>query len=91
MHRTTVALIVILALGLLSAPSPSDAQRPAKVPRIGHLRPISLTAETTHYLEAFRQGLHEFGWVEGQNIIIEYRYAEGNVERLPDLAAELDV
>jgi len=40
-------------------------------------------------LDAFRQGLRELGWVEGQNIVIDYRYAEGRVDRLPDLAAEL--
>jgi putative tryptophan/tyrosine transport system substrate-binding protein len=65
------------------------AQRPTeKVPRVGFL---SLTSRSDRppLLDAFRQGLRELGWVEGQNIVIDYRYAEGRVDRLPDLAAEL--
>src|SRR5262245_4490142 len=63
-------------------------QQAGKVPRIGFL---SLTSRSDRppLLDAFRQGLRELGWVEGQNIVIDYRYAEGRVERLPDLAAEL--
>jgi putative ABC transport system substrate-binding protein len=80
--------LVILALGLLAAPLAADAQPPPKVPRIGILwaSPISANA---HLREAFRQGLRELGYVEGQNVAIEFRYAEGKLERLPDLAAEL--
>ncbi len=79
---------VALALGILSAPLAADVQPPPKVPRIGILwpSPISVIA---HNLEAFRQGLRELGYVEGQNIAIEFRSAEGKWERLPDLAAEL--
>src|SRR5215467_2008178 len=63
-------------------------QQAGKVPRIGFL---SLTSRSDRppLLDAFRQGLRELGWVEDQNIVIDYRYAEGRVERLPDLAAEL--
>jgi ABC-type uncharacterized transport system substrate-binding protein len=56
--------------------------------RIGFLGPRS-PSETVRFLDAFRQGLSELGWVEGKNINIEYRFAEGKDERLPDLAAEL--
>ncbi len=79
-----------LALGamLLALSVPAEAQQPAKVPRIGFLAaasPAAISAST----EALRQGLRERGYVEGQNIIIEYRLAEGREDRLPDLAAEL--
>ena len=65
-----------------------QAQQPAKIPRIG----ILIAASTSFYsarIEAFRQRLRELGYVEGKNTVIEYRYAEGKLERLPDLAAEL--
>src|SRR5215831_18283846 len=67
---------------------PAWAQQPAKVPRIGILSASdpSLNPDRT---EAFRQGLRELGYVEGKDIVIEYRYAEGKFDRLPALAAEL--
>src|SRR5262245_44585217 len=61
------------------------AQQPKKVPRIGFL---AATLQP-HYVEAFQRGLRELSYVEGQNITIEYRFADGKFERLPDLAAEL--
>jgi putative tryptophan/tyrosine transport system substrate-binding protein len=67
---------------------PARAQQPKKVPRIG----ILIAASTSFYsarVEALRQRLRELGYVEGKNIVIDYRYAEGKLERLPDLAAEL--
>jgi putative ABC transport system substrate-binding protein len=67
---------------------PADAQQPKKVPRIGFLLAPSRSA-VSESLDAFRQGLHELGYVEGQSIVSEYRYAEGNFDRLGDLAAEL--
>ena len=72
--------------GAVPAPLGADAQQAGKVPRIGFL---SLTSPSDRplLLDAFRQGLRELGWVEGQNIVIDYRYAEGPVDRLPDLAA----
>ena len=66
----------------------ADAQQPKKVARIGFLSPVSPSA-TAHWHQAFRQGLRDRGWVEGKNISIEYRYAEGISDRLPDLAADL--
>jgi len=76
-----------MAGGLLAAPLAAEAQQAAKVPRVGYLA-FNLAANP-HFLEAFRQGLRDVGYVEGQNILIEYRSAEGQLERLPDLAAEL--
>src|SRR5262245_47187124 len=64
------------------------AQQPTKVPRIGFLGGSSPSAISAR-IEAFRQGLRELGYVEGKNIVIEWRYAEGKFDRLPALAAEL--
>jgi putative tryptophan/tyrosine transport system substrate-binding protein len=75
--------VLFLALGLSA-----EAQQAKKVPRIGLLSARSSSSESTR-TEAFRQGLQELGYVEGKNIVIEYRYAEGKFERLRDLAAEL--
>ena len=86
--RRTAGIAVALAVAILEAPLGADAQQPAKVARIGHLGTADRVA-AGHLLEAFRQGLRELGWVEGKNIAIEVRYAEGRYERLPDLAAEL--
>jgi len=86
-HRWVVGL---LALGLLGVPLGVAAQQPAKVPRIGFLRVGAQTAPTNQRArEAFLLGLLELGYVQGKNIVIEWRYAEGRYERLPDLAAEL--
>jgi len=73
---------------LLAAPLAAEAQQAGKVPRIGFLGTRTLS-DTSPYLDAFRQGLRELGWVEGQNIVIDDRFAEGRFDRLPDLAAEL--
>jgi putative ABC transport system substrate-binding protein len=86
---TRRAFIGTLA-GMLAAPLSAQAQQPAKVPRIGWLLSGSLEApETRALLGAFRQGAHERGYVEGQNIVIEYRPAEGRIDRFPALAADL--
>ena len=66
----------------------AEAQEPKKVPRIGMLVQSSPSFVSTQ-LEAFRLGLRQLGYLEGQNIAIEYRYAEGKLDRLPDLASEL--
>jgi putative ABC transport system substrate-binding protein len=66
----------------------AEAQQPKKVPRIGYLSPVS-AAGSAASLEAFRQGLREAGYLEGKNITIEYRWAEGKLDRLPELATEL--
>jgi putative tryptophan/tyrosine transport system substrate-binding protein len=76
------------SIALLAAPITAEAQQARKMSRIGVLAVGIPTSYTARY-EAFRQGLRELGYVEGQTIAIEYRYAEGKVERLPNLAAEL--
>ena len=78
-------MIVALVLGVLTAPLAADAQRP-EGPRIGVL---SQSAPPNNGVESLKQGLRDLGWVEGQNVGVEYRYASGKLERLPQLAAEL--
>ena len=82
--------IVGSTLGLLAAPLAADAQPAGKVPRVGYLHAGSRSDPgPQRFLDAFRQGLRDLGYVERQNIVIEYRWAEGKFDRLPDLAAEL--
>jgi putative ABC transport system substrate-binding protein len=80
--------IVTLALGLLVASLASEAQQSAPIPRIGYLLDTSPTVLAAR-IEAFRQGLRDLGYVEGENIVIEWRSTEGQFERLRALAAEL--
>jgi putative ABC transport system substrate-binding protein len=85
---TKKIFVWLLATLFLATPSLVRAQQAKKAPRIGLLSPFSpLDAAPWH--EAFRKSLRELGWVEGKNINIEYRYAEGKRDRLPDLAADL--
>ncbi len=86
MDRRT--FLFVFSLGALSAPLAAEAQPTGKVYRIGYLAPGSATVSQLP-VEAFREGLRELGLVEGQNIVIDYRFAEGRFDRLPDLAAEL--
>jgi putative ABC transport system substrate-binding protein len=79
--------IEVIAGGFVAAPLAAEAQQAAKVARIGFLR--SNLAANPHLQEAFLQGLRDLGYVEGRNVVIEYRDAEGKLERLPALAAEL--
>src|SRR6059036_225721 len=75
--------VVLLALGVIA-----EAQQPKTVPRIGYLSAQEPAFESTR-AEAIRLALRELGYIEGQNIAFEYRYAEGKLDRLPELAAEL--
>ncbi|HEU5297530.1 MAG TPA: ABC transporter substrate-binding protein [Burkholderiaceae bacterium] len=84
MDRRDTAL-ALLALG--AAPLAAEAQQAAKVARIGYLSPS--LASSPHLRDAFLQGLGDLGYVEGRNVAIEYRDAEGKLERVPALAAEL--
>jgi putative tryptophan/tyrosine transport system substrate-binding protein len=86
MNRKVFSLA--LSAMLFALCSVVEAQQPVKVPRIGFLSPVSPSA-TALWHQAFRQGLRDHGWTEGKNISIEYRYAEGKSDRLPDLAADL--
>jgi putative ABC transport system substrate-binding protein len=90
MLRRIIGLILTLALGLLVAPLAADAQPPIKVHRIGRLSAFSTDdANAFLFLEAFRQGLRELGYVEGQNLALEARWAESNPARFPQLVNEL--
>jgi putative ABC transport system substrate-binding protein len=103
MRRSAIGLMLTLALGLLLAPFAAEAQQPTQVHRIGVLTdsyssrpPPDLKAAQEELLplgyaelEAFRHGLRDLGYVEGQSIALEYRHAEGKLERLPELAAEI--
>ncbi len=88
MRLRTIGLISTLALGLIAGPLPAEAQQAGKVYRIGYLSPVDPATESTR-AEAIRQALRELGYIEGQNIATEYRYAEGKANRYPELAAEL--
>src|SRR5258706_927250 len=66
----------------------AEAQQPNKIPRLGYLAASTPSANSTR-VDAFRQGLRELGYVEGKNIVIEFRFAEGKLDRVPALAAEL--
>jgi len=79
-----VAIVVTFAFGGVAV----EAQQPTKIPRIGYLAGPSRSANSAR-IEAFRQGLRELGYIEGKNIVIEYRSADGKLERIPALAAEL--
>jgi len=86
--KKAAALSILVAVMLLAVALIAEAQQPAKIPRIGFLIGSSLSAKEAR-IEASRQGLRELGYVEGKNITIEHRYAEGKLERASELAAEL--
>jgi putative ABC transport system substrate-binding protein len=88
MWYSAVGVIVTLILSLLAAPLTSQAQSATHVPRLGLLIPSSVSAVASR-LEAFRHGLRDLGYVEGRTIILEYRFADGQADRLPALVAEL--
>ena len=80
--------IEVIAGGLVAAPLAAEAQQAVKIARIGFLTP-NMAASPPHVREAFLQGLRDLGYVEGRNVVLEYRDAEGKSERFPALAAEL--
>jgi putative ABC transport system substrate-binding protein len=86
--KKAAVLSILVALVLLVLGVTAEAQQPRKAPRIGFLSTASASGIAAN-LEAFRQGLRESGYIEGKNIIIEYRWGEGKLDRLPELAAEL--
>src|SRR5215468_6491988 len=85
--RVSVFVVALSAMLFVLCVS-AQAQQSGRVPRIGFLFAGTRSSYSTR-IEAFLQGLRELGYIEGKNIAIEYRYAEGQFERLPDLAAEL--
>ena len=88
MRCSTIGRIVTITLGLLCAPLAAAAQQPGKVARVGYLALASSPGSRAAFT-AFEQGLRALGYVADQNLVIEFRSAEGNGERLPALAAEL--
>ena len=87
MIRPVTAVVLVCFSASLGT---AAAQSPVKVPRVGYLNPGPASdAARQRRLEAFRQGLRELGHVEGQNIAIEFRWAEGQYDRYPALAADL--
>jgi putative tryptophan/tyrosine transport system substrate-binding protein len=80
--------VLILCAMLFALCLPVEAQQPKKVPRIGFLE-TSTASGIAVYAAAFQQELRKLGWIDGQNITIEYRFGEQKLERLPELAAEL--
>ena len=86
----TIASVIALSLGVFAAPLAAGAQQAGKVFRIGVLGSTPpTTPEISRVVGAFPQGLRDLGYVEGRNLIIEWRWAEGRVERFPDFAVEL--
>src|ERR1700692_2003983 len=81
--------VLALVAGALAAPLAAFAQQPTKIPRIGFLHPAPPGGVPGMRLEAFRDALHELGYVEGKNVQLEVRWGNGEFERLPALAAEL--
>jgi putative tryptophan/tyrosine transport system substrate-binding protein len=86
--RKAQVISILFVVVLLAVVVVGEAQQPKKVPRIAYLTGNSPSTNPAR-IDAFRQGLRELGYVEGKNIIIEWRYAQGKLDRLPALAAEL--
>ena len=82
------SLLLVIAFMVMMVGPAARSQQSAKVPRIGYLSGATPDGQSAR-IEAFRQGLRELGYVEGKNIFIEWRSAEGKLDRLPALAAEL--
>src|SRR4029434_8811517 len=82
------AASILVAVVLLAPAVIAEAQQPAKIPRIGYLSSFDPATESTRS-EPFRLALRELGYIEGQNIAFEYRYAEGKRDRAPEFVAEL--
>jgi len=83
------AFIGAMAGGLLAAPLAAEAEQAGNAPRVGVIVPAEPESPTEPNIAAFRQGLHDLGYVAGKTIAVEYRYAHGQVDRFPNLAAEL--
>ena len=80
--------LLVIVFTLMTGAAGAQAQQPKTIPRVGFLATVSPNTISSR-VEAFRQGLRDLGYVEGKNLVIEYRYAEGKADRLPALAAEL--
>ncbi|HKR58276.1 MAG TPA: ABC transporter substrate-binding protein, partial [Pyrinomonadaceae bacterium] len=85
---TKKILVWLLVVFFVANVSVVTAQQPTKVPHIGHLTPVTRSAMTARY-EAFRQGLRELNYVEGKNIVVDWRSGDGQLDRMPALATDL--
>ena len=81
-------LFWLIAIAVITSGPAAQAQQGSKLPKLGFLSGLSASAISTR-LEAFKQGLNELGYTEGKNTVIEYRWAAGKLDRLPELASEL--
>ena len=88
MARKTIIVLRLVAIALASLPL-AYAQQPKKIPRIGYLSSTDDPKTPGPSIEAFQQGLRDLGYIEGENILVEYRYAEGISDRMPSIVAEL--
>jgi putative ABC transport system substrate-binding protein len=86
--KNKIAVVILCAM-LLALGSSADAQQPAKIPRIGVLSTAGDSRIPGFQIEAFRKGLLDIGYIDGKNVLVDYRYAEGNQDRLPSIVAEL--
>ena len=86
--KRQIALLLLIVLMLVTYCLPADAQQPKKVHKVGYLTNDSVAVDMPRR-NAFRQGLRDLGYIEGQNIVIEYRVGEGHIEKLPELVADL--
>ena len=86
---TIKAVVVLLVALALASVHLAEAQQAAKVPRIGHVSGTGSLSDPGPYVEALRQGLRDLGYIDGRNIVIEYRGAEGKLDRVPSIVNEL--
>src|SRR5213083_2691890 len=82
------ALAAALALAVLAMPLAAETQPAGKVWRVGYLT-VPSRESAPRVADTFQLALRDLGWIEGQNLVLDYRFADSNVDRLPDLAAEL--
>ena len=86
--KNKITVLTLCAM-LFALSLPADAQQPGKIPRIGYISGTGSASDPGPYVEALRQGLRDLGYIEGKNIVIEYRGAEGKLDRIPSLVNEL--
>jgi putative tryptophan/tyrosine transport system substrate-binding protein len=84
-----ISRLVLIIMVLVTGAAIAEAQQRAKVPQIGYLAGRGDPSTPDPLIDAFRQGLRDLGYIEGKNIVVEYRYAEGKLDRIPSLVAEL--
>ena len=87
--KTRREFLIAGGAGLCVFAAPLAAQQPGKIARIGRLAPASVSADTLGIFEGLQRALNSLGWIEGRNVVMEDRFAEGRSDRLPELAAEL--